>query len=88
MLNLLEFEIEDIRRLLADLPTETVEKEVITDIEDLDDEGESTKREICVDVEVETFSPESFDRHSVVALVERIGEIYDLARARAIREAA
>lgn len=88
MLRLTEFEMEDVRRLLESLPTETVEKEVMTTIDDTDDDGEDTTREICVDVEVETFSPEAFDRNDVASLVERIGEIYDVARARALRDAA
>lgn len=76
-LRLLEHEVKDVRAALADLPTLASTREVTG--EDLDGE------EHTIDVDVAEFDAYSIDQHRIVALMERLGEIYDVARAREIR---
>jgi hypothetical protein len=85
MLRLTEYEIADVRRLLDRIPVSIVEEDC-SGFTDCAECGatvayEYTKR-------VESVDPESAHRQYVADLVERIGEVYDVARARALRDAA
>jgi hypothetical protein len=84
-LRLLEHEVKDVRSALADLPTlrETATKEI--DVYTRDEDGNDVTEQRDVDVEVNTFDAYSVDQHRILALVERIGEVYDVARAREIK---
>lgn len=85
-LRLLEHEVKDVRSALADLPTvtETRVKDVSVYCYDHDD-GDKLCSD-SIDVEVEVFDALAIDSNAVLTLMERLGEIYDVARARAIRE--
>lgn len=74
-LRLLEHEVKDVRSVLADLPTAVYTIWVTGK----DEFGE----EHTIDADLASLDVAAVD---VVTLMERLGEIYDVARARAIRE--
>jgi hypothetical protein len=82
-LRLTEFEIEDIARLLADIPTKTEYTNKDVSCECID-----CGKKDYVEVEETHERIDTMNREFIRTVVERIGEIYDVARARALRDAA
>lgn len=76
---LTEYEYSDIAELLATIPTktETVEKEKVEDCPEC-------KTPVCMVYDQENERIDTMDRQFIAQLVERIGDIYDTARGRAI----